>query len=386
MMQSSNNNNYYHEVPLATAKDIGTNERSTRGRGIGKAVFGATVVCLAVYGVVFSWRASSSSSAATVLLGATPICTEKQKVEHPALCHMLQRAEDDLDALVQDMQAHAAAHGLLVGENWQEGEVMPAQGAVAVKDQRHLDTQLPVVFAHGMGDSCFNSGMQHITQRASDLLGGVYATCIATGKTQAEDTKNGYFLNMDASVDVFAASVAVDPNLKDGFHAIGFSQGNNVIRGYIARYNSPAVHTFISVNGVNAGEGAVPYCRPSAAKTKSLSFDMCDYLMEQASRSAYTEFAQEHSFQANYWRDARPEAFARYQKYSQLAKWNNEAGFINQTLVENWSKTQGFVWVLAEDDGMVWPKEGEHWGYVSGHTLRVCSNRYSRLFRLLARC
>ena len=168
---------------------------------------------------------------------------------------------------------------------------------------------------------------------------------------------------MDASVEVFAAGVRADPNLLDGFHAIGFSQGNNVIRGYIAKHNSPAVHTFISVNGVNAGEGAVPYCRPSStSRVKNEGFDMCDYLMEQASRSAYTEFAQEHSFQANYWRDARPSAFERYQKYSQLARWNNEAGFINQTLVENWSKTQGFVWVLAADDGMVWPKEGEHWG------------------------
>ena len=206
--------------------------------------------------------------------------------------------------------------------------------------------------------------MQHITKHVSDLLGGTYSTCIATGKNQAEDTKNGYFLNMDASVDVFAQAVALDPELQNGFHAIGFSQGNNVIRGYISKYNNPPVDTFISINGVNAGEGAVPNCFPSSADAdaKLTSFDWCDYLMEQASRKAYTQFAQKHSFQANYWRDPRPSAFNMYQKYSQLAKWNNEAGFINQTLVENWAKTQAFVWVMATEDSMVWPKEGEHWG------------------------
>jgi palmitoyl-protein thioesterase len=47
---------------------------------------------------------------------------------------------------------------------------------------------------------------------------------------------------MDDSVD--ALHVAADSNLQKGFHAIGFSQGNNIIRGYIARVNSPAVHVY----------------------------------------------------------------------------------------------------------------------------------------------
>ena len=302
------------------------------------------------------------AAALSTTIASSVVCTEKERQDHPALCYMLQRAEDDLDAFVRDAMTHASQHGLLVGEHWAENEI---SDDVAVKSQRlrRLDGQLPVVFAHGMGDSCFNSGMQHITAHAADLLRGVYGTCIPTGETQAEDTKNGYFLNMDASVDVFAAAVAQDPKLQGGFHAIGFSQGNNVIRGYIARYNNPPVHTFISVNGVNAGDGAVPYCRPSMASGKeNAEFDMCDFLMEQAGKQAYTEFAQEHSFQANYWRDPRPSAFEKYQKICQLAKWNNEAGFVNQTLVENWGKTQGFVWVMASKDGMVWPKEGEHWG------------------------
>jgi palmitoyl-protein thioesterase len=40
---------------------------------------------------------------------------------------------------------------------------------------------------------------------------------------------------MDASVDVFAAKIQADPNLALGFNAIGFSQGNSLIRGYIQK-------------------------------------------------------------------------------------------------------------------------------------------------------
>jgi palmitoyl-protein thioesterase len=169
---------------------------------------------------------------------------------------------------------------------------------------------------------------------------------------------------MDASVDVFAESVRRDPKLANGFHAIGFSQGNNVIRGYIARYNDPPVNTFISVNGVNAGVGAVPYCRPKSVEEEKnkLAFSMCDLLMEQASNRAYTEYAQEHLFQANYWRDPRPSEADAYKSFAQLARWNNECDDKNTTFNENFAKTRKFVWIMAEQDGMVFPKQGEHWG------------------------
>jgi palmitoyl-protein thioesterase len=221
-----------------------------------------------------------------------------------------------------------------------------------------------------MGDSCFNSGMQHVVQKVSGMLDGSYATCVPTGDTQGEDTKNGYFLSMDDSTDVFAAKIRSDPQLAGGFHAVGFSQGANVIRGYIAKYNDPPVHTFLSVNGVNAGIGAVPYCRPSASSSRSFETKgaakttMCDLLMEQASHAAYTEFAQRHSFQANYWRDPRPSAQSLYREYSQLAAWNNEVlepNGVNETLRANWNRTRTFVWIMASDDQMVWPKEGEQW-------------------------
>jgi palmitoyl-protein thioesterase len=109
---------------------------------------------------------------------------------------------------------------------------------------------------------------------------------------------------MDDSVDAFAAGVAADSNLQKGFHAIGFSQGNNIIRGYIAKVNSPAVHTFISVNGVNAGIGAVPYCQPDVLPAQSsahatINVDdrppvrislACAICMEQASRRPTRNF------------------------------------------------------------------------------------------------
>jgi palmitoyl-protein thioesterase len=300
------------------------------------------------------------------------LCQKDHEFEdHPVLCEMLAWAERDVDGFADYAHAWANQHGLLVGDSpffslatGSHDDMHPQ-----IKKRRMVSSvhssPYPVVLAHGMGDSCFNSGLQHISQHISDLL-DTYSICIPTGKTRSEDTKNGYFLSMDASVDVFAQAVRSDPQLAQGFYATGFSQGNNVIRGYITRYNAPPVHGFISINGVNAGTGAVPYCLPheerdSVAKLNTKGTNMCDLLMEQASRGAYTEFAQEHSFQANYWRDPRPVAKERYEKFSQLARWNNE-GHHNSTYNANWAKTSKFVWVEALDDEMVWPHEGEQWG------------------------
>ena len=195
-----------------------------------------------------------------------------------------------------------------------------------LNDNNTSPHQLPVVLAHGMGDSCFNEGMQHVVTLIQSWLNNTYVVCIPTGNNKAQDTKNGYFMSMNDNLEIFAANIRSNVHLQDGFHAVGFSQGNNLIRGYIAKYNQPTVHTFLSINGVNAGIGAVPYCRASPPLEKKLvqqpqepSLDlimsMCDLLMEQASHRAYTEFAQQHSFQANYWRDPRPSMREKYQKY-----------------------------------------------------------------------
>ena len=170
---------------------------------------------------------------------ASDVTEDEQRLCHspelyddfPILCKMLDRLHEDRDALANEFRAWATERKLLVGEGWDLENAAKFESTLASS----ATSQLPIVFAHGMGDSCFNSGFQNLVKHTSSLLNNVYSVCIPTGKDQSEDTTNGYLLNMDASVDVFAESVKADPKLKGGFHAIGLSQGNNVIRGYITR-------------------------------------------------------------------------------------------------------------------------------------------------------
>jgi len=360
-------------------------------------------------------------------------CTVDEALEHPHHCHLMHMAIHEPETLSSELYSfskilgitieapvgheHEYEHGHEHEHDWGLNGVDDSSTSVVRRHLRsaetkqdrngiHTSTQttdrkkientnnvkapasaLPTVLAHGMGDSCFNAGMQWITNHTSWLT-NQYATCIPTGDNQHDDTFNGYFLSWDANIDAFASRVRADSNLSNGFSAIGFSQGNNVIRGYIAKYNDPPVDTFISINGVNAGIGAVPYCIPKAddaseyvlsnkfiaavnadvdADTDAdapspLQGKICNALMEIASGRAYSDFSQEHSFQANYWRDPRPEEKESFQAYSQLAKIGNEGLDQDPKLNENYAKTNKFVWVLATEDSLVWPPEGEWWG------------------------
>ena len=149
-----------------------------------------------------------------------------------------------------------------------------------------------------------------------------------------------------------------DPELSNGFNAFGLSQGNNLIRGYIAKYNDPPVNTFLSINGINAGVGAFPDCSPQSNVIGSA----CQSLTEVLSTLAYTEVAQNVLFQADYFRDPTKTNTTEYKALSQLAQWENEGDAVNQTFNANFAKTEQYVWVLGTEDKVVWPREGEWWG------------------------
>lgn len=299
----------------------------------------ATMLVLASL-LALSLPAGAAAAAAPAAGGAT-----KSQSLPPKLAALLARAEADPESVARDLKSSPLAQ--------LAAPLQPSARRVAV------NATLPLVVAHGMGDSCFNPGMKSVTKEAGSHL-GVYSTCIPTGDGEIEDTLAGFLLNMDKSVDKFAEGVRKDPKLAGGFSAFGLSQGNNLIRGYIQKYNDPPVHTFMSICGINAGVGAFPSCGPSGA----LLGPICEVVAEVLGPAANLGLVQDVLFQANYYRDPVMLNSSEYQKNNQLARWNGEAepGSFNESFKENFLKTKKYVWVKGTEDTVVWPREGEWWG------------------------
>jgi len=236
-------------------------------------------------------------------------------------------------------------------------------GAALLATAAAAPTKYPSVTGHGMGDSCFNAGMKQITEIIGTTT-GQYSTCIATGNSKISDTADGFFMNMNKNVEVFAQKIRADPKLKDGFNCVGFSQGNSLCRGYIQFYNDPPVINFLSVHGTVSGVAGFPNCNPTG-----LLGPVCKLLAELTGDLAYGEAMQNDLFQADYFRDPKRVQTDAYKANSQIAQWNNEGNTVNATFKENFGKTKRFAMIKALGDTMVFPNEGEWWGHFEDGSL-----------------
>ena len=263
------------------------------------------------------------TSLLATLLAARAGATEL--IDARPILDLVSYAASDPDAAVAEMRQ--VSYSTIVRDI---GTWSPSQFAAK-------NATLPVVLAHGMGDSCFNSGFKSVTAAVASKL-GVYATCIPTGSNAISDTINGFLMNMDKSVEVFAAKVRADPKLAGGFYAMGLSQGNNLIRGYIQKFNDPPVRSFLSICGINAGVAAFPQCAPPIPVLGKV----CVALTSLLGDLAYNSLVQSILFQANYFRDPSKLSSAAYMAHSQLAQWNGEGVTPEANMTQqraNWGQT-----------------------------------------------
>lgn len=212
----------------------------------------------------------------------------------------------------------------------------------------------PVVQMHGMGDFAKDPfGMVPLAKDISDYLGGAYVLNVQIGENSLADILNGFIMNLNDQVDYFANVVRSDPKLANGFNAIGYSQGNILIRGYIEKYNNPPVFNFISMHGPLSGVGSFPGC--------AISHELCRAFAELLGDFAYFPFVQEHLAQANYYRD--PLQISKYLAGNEyLVNINNEL-IVNSTYSTNWESLNSVCLVKALGDTVVIPNDSEWYGY-----------------------
>jgi palmitoyl-protein thioesterase len=264
------------------------------------------------------------------------------------LASLLERASRDAESVYKDILASPLTTILPVKD-------IPTPNK-ALLSRRSAGSAPPLVLAHGMGDSCFNAGMKQLTEEAGTHI-GTYSTCIPTGDNKIEDTINGFLLNLDKSIDVFAAKVRNDTNLKDGFNVFALSQGNLIIRGYIEKYNSPPVKTFVSGWGPVLGVAGFPQCPPG----NPILGPICSAIAEVLGDLAYEKVIQDVLFQAAMYRDPLKVNTTQYKENSMLADLDNRGTMNHSSYNSNFEITNRWVMIRGLKDTMVWPNEGEWW-------------------------
>ena len=190
---------------------------------------------------------------------------------------------------------------------------------------------LPIVQMHGMGDFALNPAYRRLGQDVSEALTGDKKECYLLtpqlGSSVMEDIIGGFLRPLEPSVRYFAETVKNDSTVAaaGAFNAIGYSQGNLIIRGYAELYAGrdgyPAVQHHMSMFGMHMGVAGFPGCNMSA-------FAVCRELAELLGELAYLPVIQAHLMQANYFR-APTNLSAFRAGDAGLAQLNNEQAASN---------------------------------------------------------
>jgi len=219
---------------------------------------------------------------------------------------------------------------------------------------RCSSSPVPVVLWHGMGDICCNPlSMGSIKKMLEQHISGVYVLSLKIGNWIWEDELNGFFKNVNEQVQMVCEQLAADPQLANGYNAIGFSQGAQFLRAVAQRCPTPPMKNLISVGGQHQGVYGLPKCPASS--------EICDLVRRLLNEGAYTDYVQNNLVQAEYWQD--PLNFDEYQQKSVfLADINNERA-VNETYKQNLKKLQNFVMIKFLQDTMVQPKDSEWFAF-----------------------
>merc|ERR1712013_582568 len=102
---------------------------------------------------------------------------------------------------------------------------------------------VPVVLWHGMGDSA--AGMTGIESILKDDIEGVYVHRIMIGSNIIVDTESGFFRDTNRQVSEVCEMMVNDPELQDGYNAIGFSQGGQFLRAVAQRCPNPPMKIWL---------------------------------------------------------------------------------------------------------------------------------------------
>jgi len=214
----------------------------------------------------------------------------------------------------------------------------------------------PVVIWHGMGDDCCNpESMGYIKSIIEKYLPGIFVHSLEIGGNEVDDQWNSFFMNVNTQIVYAKNQIDGIAELKNGFNAIGFSQGSQFLRAYIQRFNNPPVYNLISVGGQHQGVYGFPKC-PGANLT------LCEWVRELLDLGVYESFVQDNLVQAEYWQD--PWAEQEYiDKSVFLADINNNRPTKNNTYKENLITLNKFAMVRFNNDTMVQPIASEWFGW-----------------------
>jgi len=226
-----------------------------------------------------------------------------------------------------------------------------------------LSAPRPTVLWHGMGDTCcYSFSMGAVKNSIEQAIPGVYVYSIMIGSNMVEDEAYGFLGEVSNEVSEVCTQLKSDPQLQNGFNAVGFSQGGQFLRAYVERCNDPPVYNLITMGGQHQGVADIPECT-------SVNSTICSIVEDLLALGAYNSLVQELVVQAQYFHDPlEPTEYLTYNAF--LPDINSDIN-INPTYKDNLIHLNNLVLVMFSEDTVVVPKESSWFGFYEDNSVSV---------------
>ncbi|GEQ70894.1 hypothetical protein JCM33374_g4574 [Metschnikowia sp. JCM 33374] len=207
-----------------------------------------------------------------------------------------------------------------------------------------------IVLWHGLGDNYNSGGMKHAAELISQLLPDTFVHSVYVDEDPSTDERRSLFGNANSELELVCSQLSNMTELKDGFGAIGFSQGGLFLRALVQRCPEIAVSTLVTFGSPHMGVSELPICQPPDDWA-------CKQRNSLLKRQVWQDSVQRTVVPAQYFRDT-----AQYDKYlkhsSFLADLNNErVATTDPEAKRRFENLQKLVLVQFDLDTTLVPKE-----------------------------
>ena len=103
--------------------------------------------------------------------------------------------------------------------------------------------------------------------------------------TNLKDAENGFFMDTWKQIRFACNKIANDAKLKDGYHAIGFSQGGQFLRAVAQLCPQPRMKNLVTIGGQHQGVYGFPRCRGESSA-------FCNMIRKVLNYGVYTDLVQ----------------------------------------------------------------------------------------------
>jgi palmitoyl-protein thioesterase len=203
----------------------------------------------------------------------------------------------------------------------------------------------PIVFWHGMGDTCCDK-IANLSQTIQTWYPGTFIHSIALGTTPDEDRRASFFGIINDQIDQVCEELKEIPQLSNGFHGVGFSQGGLFMRALLQKCPIKMV-TLTTFGSPHQGTSDVPKC--------STDDFNCSLMRSIVKQGVYWPWIQRKVVQAQYFRQYQ-NLDTYLKKCIFLPELNDEISK-NPRYKERLNSLTKLILVMFEEDDMIVPKE-----------------------------